>query len=151
MNCKSTDILIVEDNPNDALLTIRSLKEHNLANNIVHVRDGQEALDYLFAEGGYSDRDPLNLPKAILLDLKLPKLDGLQVLARIRGDERMKCVPVVILTSSQEEGDLVKSYKLGANSYIVKPVEFESFSAAIKQLGFYWLLLNKLPVQTAIP
>jgi CheY-like chemotaxis protein len=151
MNCKSTDILIVEDNPNDALLTIRSLKEHNLANNIVHVRDGQEALDYLFAEGGYSDRDPLNLPKAILLDLKLPKLDGLQVLARIRGDERMKCVPVVILTSSQEEGDLVKSYKLGANSYIVKPVEFESFSAAIKQLGLYWLLLNKLPVQTAIP
>jgi len=149
MNCKSTDILIVEDNPNDALLTIRSLKEHNLANNIVHVRDGQEALDYLFAEGGYSDRDPLNLPKAILLDLKLPKLDGLQVLARIRGDERMKCVPVVILTSSQEEGDLVKSYKLGANSYIVKPVEFESFSAAIKQLGLYWLLLNKLPVQNA--
>jgi len=151
MNCKSTDILIVEDNPNDALLTIRSLKEHNLANNIVHVRDGQEALDYLFAEGGYSERDPLNLPKAILLDLKLPKLDGLQVLARIRGDERMKCVPVVILTSSQEEGDLVKSYKLGANSYIVKPVEFESFSAAIKQLGLYWLLLNKLPVQTAKP
>jgi len=151
MNCKSTDILIVEDNPNDALLTIRSLKEHNLANNIVHVRDGQEALDYLFAEGGYSDRDPLNLPKAILLDLKLPKLDGLQVLARIRGDERMKCVPVVILTSSQEEGDLVKSYKLGANSYIVKPVEFESFSAAIKQLGLYWLLLNKLPVQNAKP
>ena len=151
MNCKSTDILIVEDNPNDALLTIRSLKEHNLANNIVHVRDGQQALDYLFAEGGYSDRDPLNLPKAILLDLKLPKLDGLQVLARIRGDERMKCVPVVILTSSQEEGDLVKSYKLGANSYIVKPVEFESFSAAIKQLGLYWLLLNKLPVQTAKP
>jgi len=149
MNCKSTDILIVEDNPNDALLTIRSLKEHNLANNIVHVRDGQEALDYLFAEGGYSERDPLNLPKAILLDLKLPKLDGLQVLARIRGDERMKCVPVVILTSSQEEGDLVKSYKLGANSYIVKPVEFESFSAAIKQLGLYWLLLNKLPVQKA--
>ena len=151
MNCKSTDILIVEDNPNDALLTIRSLKEHNLANNIVHVRDGQQALDYLFAEGGYSDRDPLNRPKAILLDLKLPKLDGLQVLARIRGDERMKCVPVVILTSSQEEGDLVKSYKLGANSYIVKPVEFESFSAAIKQLGLYWLLLNKLPVQTAKP
>ena len=151
MKCKSTDILIVEDNPNDALLTIRSLKEHNLANNIVHVRDGQEALDYLFAEGGYSDRDPLNLPKAILLDLKLPKLDGLQVLARIRGDERMKCVPVVILTSSQEEGDLVKSYKLGANSYIVKPVEFESFSAAIKQLGLYWLLLNKLPVQNAKP
>lgn len=151
MNCKSTDILIVEDNANDALLTIRSLKEHNLANNIVHISDGQEALDYLFAEGGYSYRDPLNLPKAILLDLKLPKLDGFQVLARIRDDERMKCVPVVILTSSQEEGDLVKSYKLGANSYIVKPVEFESFSATIKQLGLYWLLLNKLPVKTAKP
>ena len=151
MSCKSTDILIVEDNPNDALLTIRSLKEHNLANNIVHVSDGQEALDYLFAEGTYSDRDPLNLPKAILLDLKLPKLDGLQVLARIRGDARMKCVPVVILTSSQEEADLSKSYKLGANSYIVKPVEFENFSAAIKQLGLYWLLLNKLPDQTLNP
>ncbi len=151
MNGKSTDILIVEDNANDALLTIRSLKEHNLANNIVHVRDGQEALDYLFAKGAYSDRDPLNLPKAILLDLKLPKLDGLQVLARIRDDERMKCVPVVIFTSSQEEGDLVKSYKLGANSYIVKPVEFESFTAAIKQMGLYWLLLNKLPVQNAKP
>ena len=151
MNGKSTDILIVEDNANDALLTIRSLKEHNLANNIVHVRDGQEALDYLFAKGAYSDRDPLNLPKAILLDLKLPKLDGLQVLARIRDDERMKCVPVVIFTSSQEEGDLEKSYKLGANSYIVKPVEFESFTAAIKQMGLYWLLLNKLPVQNAKP
>ena len=151
MSCKSTDILIVEDNPNDALLTIRSLKEHNLASNIVHVSDGQEALDYLFAEGTYSDRDPLNLPKAILLDLKLPKLDGLQVLARIRGDARMKCVPVVILTSSQEEADLSKSYKLGANSYIVKPVEFENFSAAIKQLGLYWLLLNKLPDQNAKP
>ena len=151
MNGKSTEILIVEDNANDALLTIRSLKEHNLANNIVHVRDGQEALDYLFAKGAYSDRDPLNLPKAILLDLKLPKLDGLQVLARIRDDERMKCVPVVIFTSSQEEGDLVKSYKLGANSYIVKPVEFESFTAAIKQMGLYWLLLNKLPVQNAKP
>jgi two-component system response regulator len=149
MNCKSTDILIVEDNPNDALLTIRSLKENNLANNIVHVRDGQEALDYLFAEGIYRDRDPLNLPKAILLDLKLPKLDGLQVLARIRGDERMKCIPVVILTSSQENGDLSRCYQLGANSYIVKPVDFESFSEAIKQLGLYWLLLNKLPVQTS--
>jgi two-component system response regulator len=151
MSCQSTDILIVEDNPNDALLTIRSLKEHNLANNIVHVSDGQEALDYLFAEGTYSDRNPRNLPKAILLDLKLPKLDGLQVLARIRGDARLKCVPVVILTSSQEEGDLSKCYKLGANSYIVKPVEFENFSAAIKQLGLYWLLLNKLPDQTLKP
>ncbi|MEI7963096.1 MAG: response regulator, partial [Verrucomicrobiota bacterium] len=114
MNCESTDILLVEDNPNDALLTIRSLKEHNLANNIVHVSDGQEALDYLFAEGVYHHRDPLKTPKTILLDLKLPKISGLEILAKIRADDRTKVVPVVILTSSQEESDLKKAYSLGA-------------------------------------
>ena len=147
MNCKATPILIVEDNPNDALLCIRSLKQNNLANNIVHLTDGQEAIDYLFAEGAYSGRNPMDLPKVLLLDLKLPKLDGLQVLARIRSDERTKLLPVVILTSSQEERDLIESYKLGANSYIVKPVEFENFSKSIREVGLYWLLLNKPPIQ----
>jgi CheY-like chemotaxis protein len=142
-----TDILIIEDNPNDALLTIRSLKQSNLANNIVHVTDGQAALDYLHAEGAFRERNPLKLPKVVLLDLKIPKLDGLQVLARIRGDERTKLLPVVILTSSQEESDLIESYKLGANSYIVKPVEFENFSKSIREVGLYWLLLNKPPLK----
>jgi CheY-like chemotaxis protein len=146
MNCESTDILLVEDNPNDALLTIRSLKEHNLDNNIIHVSDGQEALDYLYAEGVYHHRNPLKTPKTILLDLKLPKISGLEILARIRADERTKVVPVVILTSSQEESDLKKAYSLGANSYIVKPVDFENFTTVVKQLGLYWLLLNKPPL-----
>jgi CheY-like chemotaxis protein len=151
MNTESTDILIVEDNPNDALLTIRSLKQSNLANNIVHVTDGQTALDYLHAEGVYSARNALKLPKVVLLDLKIPKLDGLQVLSRIRGDERTKLLPVVILTSSQEESDLIESYKLGANSYIVKPVEFENFSKSIREVGLYWLLLNKPPLKGTKP
>lgn len=146
MNADTTDILIVEDNPNDALLTSRTLKQSKLANNIVQVGDGQQALDYLFAEGEFRGRDPLNLPKVILLDIKLPKLDGLQVLARIRSDERTRLVPVVMLTSSKEEKDLVESYKLGVNSYIVKPVEFENFSKSIQQVGLYWLLLNTPPV-----
>lgn len=143
MNQNAIDILIVEDSPNDALLAIRSLRKGNISNSILHVTDGQAALDYLHAEGEYSGRDPTCLPKIVLLDLKLPKLDGLQVLARIRADARTKLVPVVILTSSQEERDLIESYKLGANSFIVKPVEFENFSKAIVELGLYWLLLNK--------
>jgi two-component system, response regulator len=151
MNTESTDILIVEDNPNDALLTIRSLKQSNLANNIVHVTDGQTALDYLHAEGVYRERNALKLPKVVLLDLKIPKLDGLQVLSRIRGDERTRLLPVVILTSSQEESDLIESYKLGANSYIVKPVEFENFSKSIREVGLYWLLLNKPPLKGTKP
>jgi len=142
-NQNAIDILIVEDSPNDALLAIRSLRKGNISNSILHVTDGQAALDYLHAEGEYSGRDPTCLPKIVLLDLKLPKLDGLQVLARIRADARTKLVPVVILTSSQEERDLIESYKLGANSFIVKPVEFENFSNAIVELGLYWLLLNK--------
>jgi CheY-like chemotaxis protein len=151
MNNESADILIVEDNQNDALLTIRSLKHHNLANNLVHVADGQAAIDYLFAKGVYSERNPLNLPKVVLLDLKLPKINGLEVLSQIRGDARTKLLPVVILTSSQEESDLIESYKLGANSYIVKPVEFENFSKAIYEVGLYWLLLNKPATPTKSP
>ncbi|MEY3480277.1 MAG: hypothetical protein RIQ71_1052 [Verrucomicrobiota bacterium] len=147
MNKESADILIVEDNQNDALLTIRSLKHHNLASSLIHVADGQAAIDYLFAKGAYSERDPLNLPKVVLLDLKLPKINGLEVLSLIRADGRTKILPVVILTSSQEESDLIESYKLGANSYIVKPVEFENFSKAIYEVGLYWLLLNKPPVR----
>ena len=140
------DILLVEDNANDALLTIRSLKEYKIANNIVHITDGQAALDYLYGEGKYAGRDVLKLPKAILLDLKLPKLNGLEVLKKIRSMEQTKFMPVIILTSSQEERDLLDSYRMGANSYIVKPVEFENFAEAIKQVGFYWLLLNKPPI-----
>ena len=147
MNNQSADILIVEDNQNDALLTIRSLKQHNLASSLVHVTDGQAAVDYLFAKGAYSERNPLNLPKVVLLDLKLPKLNGLEVLSLIRADGRTKILPVVILTSSQEESDLIESYKLGVNSYIVKPVEFENFSKAIVDVGLYWLMLNKPPVR----
>lgn len=145
MNNDSVDILFVEDNPNDALLTMRSLKQYSRAQTVCHVTDGQAALDYLFAEGPYRDRDTRNLPKVILLDLKLPKVNGLEVLTRIRGDARTKLVPVVILTSSSEERDLVESYKFGANSYIVKPVEYEGFCKAVQQLGLYWLLLNKPP------
>ena len=151
MTNESADILIVEDNQNDALLTIRSLKHNNLANSLIHVADGQAAIDYLFAKGVYSKRNPLNLPKVVLLDLKLPKVNGLEVLSMIRGDARMKILPVVILTSSQEESDLVESYKLGANSYIVKPVEFEKFSKAIYEVGLYWLVLNKPPVRAMSP
>jgi CheY-like chemotaxis protein len=146
MNSDNTEILIVEDNPNDAQLTIRSLKKNNLANHIMHVSDGQAAVDYLFGEGEYQGRNVLDQPKVVLLDLKLPKLNGLQVLARIRGDARTKMLPVVILTSSQQESDLIESYKLGANSYIVKPVKFENFAKSVQEVGLYWLLLNKPPI-----
>jgi CheY-like chemotaxis protein len=143
MNNEPSDILIVEDNQNDVLLTIRSLKKHKLANSIIHVSDGQAAIDYLFGEGSHQGRNVMEQPRVVLLDLKLPKLDGLQVLARIRADQRTKLLPVVILTSSQEESDLVQSYNLGANSYIVKPVEFENFAKSIYEIGLYWLVLNK--------
>ena len=150
MNNEPSDILIVEDNQNDVLLTIRSLKKHKLANSIIHVSDGQAAIDYLFGEGSHQGRNVMEQPRVVLLDLKLPKLDGLQVLARIRADQRTKLLPVVILTSSQEESDLVQSYNLGANSYIVKPVEFENFAKSIYEIGLYWLLLNKpAPVKTS--
>ncbi len=142
---QDVEILLVEDNPSDAELTIRALKKHNLANKVYLVKDGAEALDFIYAEGEYSDRELGNRPKVILLDLKLPKVDGLEVLKRLKEDELTNMIPVVMLTSSKEEEDRVKSYNLGVNSYIVKPVDFDQFMAAIEDLGLYWLLLNKPP------
>lgn len=138
-------LLLVEDNPDDEVLTLRALRKHNLANEILVARDGQEALDMLFGEGRYADRDVRVLPQVILLDLKLPKVDGLQVLERLRADPHMRHVPVVVLTSSNEEQDLIRSYDLGANSYVRKPVDFERFLEATRQLGLYWLVLNETP------
>jgi CheY-like chemotaxis protein len=139
------EILLVEDNPLDVELTLRALRKRNLANQVHVVRDGAEALDYIFARGAYAGRDINNSPKVILLDLKLPKVDGLEVLKQIKSDERTKTVPVVVLTSSREEKDMVESYRLGVNSYIVKPVDFDQFLDSVGKLGFYWLLLNELP------
>jgi CheY-like chemotaxis protein len=138
-------ILLVEDNPDDEALTIRALEQHNIANEVVVARNGAEALDYLFGTGAYEGRDPKDSPAVVLLDLKLPKIDGLEVLRRLRADERGKLLPVVVLTSSKEESDLVESYSRGANSYIRKPVDFEQFSEAIRQVGLYWLVLNEPP------
>jgi len=137
-------ILLVEDNPRDEELTLRALRKSNLLNPIVVARDGVEALDYLFGRGAHAGRPDAALPQVILLDLKLPKLDGLEVLKTLRLDERTKFLPVVILTSSVEEQDLVRGYSLGANSYVRKPVDFVQFSEAVKQLGLYWLLINEL-------
>lgn len=139
------EILLVEDNPQDAELTIRALKKRTHANHFVHVRDGQEAIDFLFGHGEYEHRDLKEMPKVILLDLKLPKIDGIEVLRQIRSDERTRCVPVVVLTSSREERDLVKAYQFGANSYIVKPVDFENFLEVVSNTITYWMLLNELP------
>ncbi len=138
-------ILLVEDNPDDVELTLRSLKQNNITNEVVVAHDGAEALEYLFATGAYASRDTSIMPTVILLDLKLPKVDGLEVLRRLRADERTKLLPVVIVTSSKEEKDLINGYKLGANSYVRKPVDFVQFSEAIRQLGLYWLLLNEPP------
>lgn len=139
------EILLVEDNPQDLQLTLRALKKANLANHIQVARDGEEALQFIFCEGPYAGRKIENVPKVILLDLKLPKVDGKEVLERIKSDPRTKMIPVVVLTSSKEQKDLVESYKLGVNSYIVKPVNFEGFAAAVQELGMYWLLLNQPP------
>lgn len=144
-NPSHVDILLVEDNPRDAEVTIRTLKKRNLANQLVHVKDGEEALEWLLATGQFAGRDAGQRPKVVLLDLKLPKVDGLEVLRALRADERTRRIPVVILTSSREEQDVVRSYDLGVNSYIVKPVDFENFSAAVAEAGHYWLLLNQEP------
>jgi CheY-like chemotaxis protein len=138
-------ILLIEDNPDDVELTIRALKKNSLNHETVVVRDGVEALDYLFGTGMHSDRDTTNMPAVILLDLKLPRIDGLSVLRRLRDDKRTKFLPVVILTTSMEERDILSSYSLGANSYVRKPVDYIEFSEAVKQLGLYWLLLNEPP------
>lgn len=141
----SIEILLVEDNSNDVELTLHALKKNNLANRIHVVRDGVEALEYLFCNGAYVGRDVNHTPKVILLDLKLPKMDGMEVLKHIKSDERTRSIPVVVLTSSREERDIVESYRLGVNSYITKPVDFEQFTEAVRQLGLYWLLLNQPP------
>jgi two-component system response regulator len=135
-------ILLVEDSVNDAELARRALKRHNVANDIAWVRDGVEALEYLFCEGSYAGRDS-GPPKLVLLDMKMPRMDGLQVLARLKGDEKTRSIPVVMLTSSREERDLVESYALGVNSYIVKPVDFEQFAETVSQVGMYWVLANQ--------
>jgi len=135
----------VEDNPKDELLTLRALKKCHLANEIMVVRDGAEALDFLFAKGDYADRDMDNLPTVVLLDLKLPKIDGFEVLRRIRADERTRLLPVVILTSSDEEKDILAGYEMGANSYVRKPVAFSEFGIAVASLGRYWLITNEPP------
>jgi two-component system, response regulator len=141
----AVEILLVEDNPQDLELALRALKKANLGNRIQVARDGAEALDFVLCEGAHAKRRIEDLPKLILLDLKLPKVDGLEVLQRIKADPRTRAIPVVVLTSSKEQSDLVESYQLGTNSYVVKPVSFEQFAAAVQQLGLYWLLLNQAP------
>ena len=140
------EVLLVEDNMHDAEMTIRSLKKVNLANNLVHVKDGEEALDFIFAQGKYADRESTDLPKVILLDIKMPKIDGIEVLRQLKSRESSKAIPVVIMTSSREEQDIINSYQLGVNSYVVKPVDFEGFARAVSQLGLYWLLTNQPPL-----
>lgn len=137
------EILLVEDNMDDAELTIRSLKKVNLANKLVHLKDGAEALDFLFARGSFSGRNMSDIPKVILLDIKMPKVDGIEVLRQIKAAEATRNIPVVIMTSSREQQDVINSYSLGVNSYVVKPVEFQHFAKAVSELGLYWLLVNE--------
>jgi len=142
---KSVEILLVEDNPDDVELTLHAFRKHNLANRVHVVRDGAEALDFLFRTGAYKDRHIEDSLHVVLLDLKLPKVDGLEVLRRMKGDPSTRMIPVVVLTTSREERDIMESYQLGVNSYIVKPVNFEQFTEAVRQLGLYWLLMNEPP------
>lgn len=139
------EILLVEDNQDDAELALRALRKNNIANKMVHMEDGQTALDFLFARGAYEQRSISDQPKVILLDLKLPKVDGISVLKELKADPRTKYIPVVVLTASREEQDLIETYNLGVNSYIVKPVDFDRFDTAVRDLGMYWLLLNEAP------
>lgn len=146
MNPNSVDILLVEDNTSDAELTIRELKKHNMANNLFHVKDGEEAMEFIFATGRYAETRNIQYPPhVVLLDIQMPKVNGIEVLQKVKSDPRTRMIPVVVLTSSKESPDVLKCYDLGANSYIVKPVNFEGFAHAIRNLGFYWLLLNQSP------
>jgi len=142
----AVEILLIEDNPHDAELALRALKKHGLTNKVQLLQDGAEALDFIFATGAFANRNINARPKVIFLDLKLPKVDGLEVLRRVKEDARTRSIPVVVMTSSQEEQDIVESYRLGVNSYIVKPVDFDKFVQSVADLGLYWLLLNKVPV-----
>ncbi|MDP1553239.1 MAG: response regulator [Methanobacteriaceae archaeon] len=145
MVMEEVEILLVEDNPTDAELTMRALKRKNMANQVFWVKDGAEALDFIFAKGEFSNRNPDNLPRLILLDLRMPKVDGLEVLHKIKAEENTRKIPVVVLTSSKEDRDIVESYELGVNSYVSKPVEFDEFIDAVSTLGFYWMLINNPP------
>ncbi|MBU4534293.1 MAG: response regulator [Euryarchaeota archaeon] len=145
MGLDEVEILLVEDNPTDAELTMRALKRKNLANQVAWVKDGAEALDFIFTKGDYSQRNPEDLPKLILLDLRMPKVDGLEVLQKIKAQKHTRKIPVVVLTSSQEDRDIVESYELGVNSYVSKPVEFDEFIDAVSTLGLYWMLINNPP------
>jgi two-component system response regulator len=140
------EVLLAEDNIHDAEMTIRELKKVNLANNLVHVKDGAEVLDFIFGRGKFADRETTHLPKVILLDIKMPRIDGIEVLKELKSNEISRTIPIVIMTSSKEEQDIISSYELGVNSYIVKPVDFEGFAKAVSQLGFYWLLTNQPPI-----
>jgi two-component system, response regulator len=142
---QEVEILLVEDNPNDAELALRALKKNNLTNKVVRVSDGEEAIDYIFAQKTYASPNKRNIPRLILLDLKLPKIDGLEVLKVLKTDAVTSLIPVVVLTSSREENDMIESYRLGVNSYIVKPVDFDKFIEAVRSIGLYWLLLNQQP------
>lgn len=139
------EIILVEDNPHEAELAIRTLKKHNLANKLFHIDDGEEALDFIFSRGKYESRTNIPQPRLILLDIKLPRVDGLEILRQIKANPTTRMIPVVMLTASKEERDVIESYQLGVNSYLVKPVNFESFTKAVAELGFYWLLLNQSP------
>ena len=150
MTDNAVEILLVEDNPNDVVLTLHAFKQNHISNHLHIVRDGAEALEFIFCTGAYAERSIQNRPKVILLDLKLPKVDGLEVLRRIKEDPRTQATPVVVLTSSREERDVVESYRLGVNSYIVKPVDFEKFTEAVNQIGLYWLLLNQPPEHVGV-
>ena len=144
MNLNEVEIVLVEDNPNDAELAIRALKEYNLVNKLMWLKDGVEALDFIFAQGQYADRSIEDVPKVVLLDLKLPRVDGLEVLEKVKSDTRTKGIPVVVLTSSSEERDITASYNLGVNSYVIKPVDFDKYLEAVKEVGLYWTLMNQV-------
>jgi CheY-like chemotaxis protein len=149
MSNKEVEILLVEDNPDDVELALHALRQEKLANRVEIARDGEEALDFLFCRGAHSGRSLMNGPKVVLLDLKLPKVDGIEVLRQVKNDPRTKVIPVVILTSSREEKDMIDSYQLGVNAYIQKPVDFEQFRNAVKQLGLFWLVVNQPPPPSA--